>query len=118
MKKNQFETRMTRREFSGTTLAALGGLALTPLGASSAAASAGDEIKVGLVGCGGPTGELEVTYTLSSSNSAFPAFLARAPLGMVFEPAAVRFRHLTRGSGSLFRVLRDKFGWAHTPRRD
>jgi len=34
------------------------------------------------------TGELEVTYTLSSSNSAFPAFLARAPLGMVFEPAA------------------------------
>ncbi len=29
-----------------------------------------------------------MTYTLSSSNSAFPAFLARAPLGMVFEPAA------------------------------
>ena len=34
------------------------------------------------------TGDLEVTYTLSSSNSAFPAFLARAPLGMVFDPAA------------------------------
>jgi peptide/nickel transport system substrate-binding protein len=34
------------------------------------------------------TGDLEVTYTLSSGNSAFPAFLARASLGMVFEPAA------------------------------
>jgi len=34
------------------------------------------------------TGDLEVTYTLSRANSAFPAFLARAPLGMVFEPAA------------------------------
>ncbi len=34
------------------------------------------------------TGDLEVTYTLSRSNSAFPAFLSRAPLGMVFEPAA------------------------------
>ncbi len=34
------------------------------------------------------TGDLEVTYTLSRSNSAFPAFLARAPLGMVFDPAA------------------------------
>lgn len=34
------------------------------------------------------TGELEVTYTLSSGNSAFPAFLARASLGMPFDPAA------------------------------
>lgn len=34
------------------------------------------------------TGPLEVTYTLSQGNSAFPAFLARASLGMVFEPAA------------------------------
>ena len=34
------------------------------------------------------TGDLEVTYTLSQSNSAFPAFLARAQLGFVFEPAA------------------------------
>lgn len=34
------------------------------------------------------TGDLEVTYTLSQGNSAFPAFLARASLGMVFEPAA------------------------------
>ncbi len=33
------------------------------------------------------TGELEVTYTLSASNSAFPAYLSRAPLGMVFEPS-------------------------------
>lgn len=34
------------------------------------------------------TGELEVTYTLSRGNSAFPAALARAPIGMVFDPAA------------------------------
>lgn len=34
------------------------------------------------------TGDLEVTYTLSQPNSAFPAALSRAPLGMVFEPAA------------------------------
>ena len=34
------------------------------------------------------TGDLEVTYTLTQSNSAFPAFLARAQLGFVFEPAA------------------------------
>ena len=34
------------------------------------------------------TGDLEVTYTLSASNSAFPAFLERAPIGMVFDPAA------------------------------
>lgn len=32
------------------------------------------------------TGDLEVTYTLSASNSAFPAFLERAPMGMVFDP--------------------------------
>ncbi|MEC8522499.1 MAG: ABC transporter substrate-binding protein [Actinomycetota bacterium] len=34
------------------------------------------------------TGELEVTYTLSEGGSAFPASLSRAPIGMVFEPAA------------------------------
>ena len=34
------------------------------------------------------TGDLEVTYTLSTANSALPASLARAPVGMVFEPAA------------------------------
>ncbi|MFK8023661.1 MAG: ABC transporter substrate-binding protein [Ilumatobacter sp.] len=34
------------------------------------------------------TGDLEVTYTLSAANSAFPAYLERAPLGMVFDPAA------------------------------
>ncbi|MEZ5379461.1 MAG: ABC transporter substrate-binding protein [Acidimicrobiales bacterium] len=34
------------------------------------------------------TGDLEVTYTLSGSNSAFPSYLSRAPLGMVFDPAA------------------------------
>lgn len=34
------------------------------------------------------TGDLEVTYTLSQANSAFPAFLSRAQIGFVFEPAA------------------------------
>ncbi len=34
------------------------------------------------------TGDLEVTYTLSAANSAFPSYLERAPLGMVFDPAA------------------------------
>ncbi len=34
------------------------------------------------------TGELEVTYTLTEGGSAFPASLSRAPIGMVFEPAA------------------------------
>ena len=34
------------------------------------------------------TGDLEVTYTLSAANSAFPAYLERAALGMIFEPAA------------------------------
>ncbi|MCP3910605.1 MAG: ABC transporter substrate-binding protein [Actinomycetia bacterium] len=32
------------------------------------------------------TGDLEVTYTLSQPHSAFPAFLSRAPIGMVFDP--------------------------------
>ena len=34
------------------------------------------------------TGDLEVTYTLTQSNSALPATLSRAPVGMVFDPAA------------------------------
>ncbi len=34
------------------------------------------------------TGDLEVTYGLSQPNSAFPAYLSRAQLGMVFEPGA------------------------------
>ncbi len=34
------------------------------------------------------TGDLEVTYTLSQANSALPATLSRAPVGMVFDPAA------------------------------
>lgn len=33
------------------------------------------------------------------------------------SPTAVRFRHLTHGPGTFFRTLRDKFGWADTPRR-
>ncbi|HIM84833.1 MAG TPA: ABC transporter substrate-binding protein, partial [Acidimicrobiia bacterium] len=34
------------------------------------------------------TGDLEVTYTLSKTNSTLPSFLTRAPIGMVFEPGA------------------------------
>ncbi len=34
------------------------------------------------------TGDLEVTYTLSATNSAFTSYLAREGLGMVFEPGA------------------------------
>jgi len=34
------------------------------------------------------TGDLEVTFGLNKQNSAFLGFLTRAPLGMVFEPAA------------------------------
>ena len=33
------------------------------------------------------------------------------------SPAPVRFRHLTRGPSSFFEILRDKFGWAVTPRQ-
>ncbi|MDH3301697.1 MAG: ABC transporter substrate-binding protein [Acidimicrobiia bacterium] len=32
--------------------------------------------------------DLTVDYTLSNPNSAFPAYLTRAPIGMVFEPGA------------------------------
>jgi NAD+ kinase len=32
-------------------------------------------------------------------------------------PAPFRFRHLTRGAGSFFEILREKFGWADEPRR-
>ncbi|MDH3293230.1 MAG: ABC transporter substrate-binding protein, partial [Acidimicrobiia bacterium] len=34
------------------------------------------------------TDDLTVVYTLGNPNSAFPSYLTRAPLGMVFEPAA------------------------------
>ncbi len=50
------------------------------------ATSAGQVTASNLIGVEA-TGDLEVTYTLSGSNSAFPAFLSRAPLGMVFEPS-------------------------------
>ena len=49
--------------------------------------SAGVVAASGLVGVEA-TGDLEVTYTLGAANSAFPAYLERAALGMVFEPAA------------------------------
>ena len=47
------------------------------------------------------TGDYEVTWTLSRPNSAFPAYLARAQLGFVFEPGAgPPTRRLQRGSRS------------------
>jgi NAD+ kinase len=36
---------------------------------------------------------------------------------VTLRPAAVRFRQLTRGPGAFFEILREKFGWAHVPRR-
>ena len=49
--------------------------------------SAGQVAASGLTGVEA-TGEYEVTYTLGAPNSAFSAFLERAPIGMVFDPAA------------------------------
>ena len=51
------------------------------------AASAGPVTAANLAGVEA-TGELEVTYTLSQPNSAFPATLARAGVGMPFDPEA------------------------------
>lgn len=58
------------------------------------------------------TGDLEVTYTLSASNSAFPVFLSRAPLGMVFEPTAAAadpdaYNAAPIGTGPFMFVSRD-----------
>jgi peptide/nickel transport system substrate-binding protein len=57
------------------------------------------------------TGDLEVTWTLSQPNSAFPAFLSRAPLGMVFEPGAAAdadaFNEAPVGTGAYMMVSRD-----------
>lgn len=51
-------------------------------------ASASGQIAAAGITAVDATGDLEVTYTLSSPSSAFPAFLSRAPIGMVFEAAA------------------------------
>ena len=48
--------------------------------------SAGQIAASGLAGVEA-TGDLEVTWTLSRSNSAFSAYLSRAQLGMVFDPS-------------------------------
>jgi len=58
------------------------------------------------------TGELEVTYTMVQANSAFPAYLSRAPLGMVFEPVAAAadidaFNENPVGTGPFMFVSRD-----------
>ncbi len=58
------------------------------------------------------TGEYEVTWTLSRSNSAFPAYLARAQLGFVFEPAAAAadldgFNEAPIGTGPFLFEARD-----------
>lgn len=70
----------------GTPLTAQTVADMFPIQQAGAAAS-GQISSAGLVGVEA-TGDLEVTYTLDKSNSAFPAFLARAPIGMVFQPAA------------------------------
>ncbi len=58
------------------------------------------------------TGELEVTYSLSAANSAFPAYLSRAPLGMVFEPSLAAsdpdgYNEAPIGTGPFLFVSRD-----------
>ncbi len=58
------------------------------------------------------TGDMEVTYTLSAGNSAFPSFLSRAYLGMLFEPAAATadpdgFSLAPVGSGAFMIESRD-----------
>ncbi len=75
------------------------------------ATSAGQVASSNLIGVEA-TGELEVTYTLSASNSAFPAFLSRAPLGMVFEPSLAAsdpdaYNEAPIGTGPFLFVSRD-----------
>jgi len=58
------------------------------------------------------TGEFEVTYSLSTTNSAFPAFLSRAALGLVFEPGAAAadpeaFSNAPVGTGPFMMEKRD-----------
>jgi len=57
------------------------------------------------------TGDLEVTWTLSQPSSAFPAYLSRAPLGMVFEAGAAAdaeaFNEAPVGTGAFMMVSRD-----------
>ncbi len=71
---------------NGTELTAQTVADMFPLQQEGAAGS-GSVAAANLVGVEA-TGDLEVTYTLSQANSAFPATLARAPVGMVFDPAA------------------------------
>ncbi len=72
--------------------------------------SAGQIASSNLVGVDA-TGDLEVTYTLSAPNSAFPAFLSRAPLGMVFEPTLAAdldaYNESPIGTGPYLFVSRD-----------
>ncbi|MEL6981820.1 MAG: ABC transporter substrate-binding protein [Actinomycetota bacterium] len=57
------------------------------------------------------TGDLEVTYTLGSGNSTFPAYLERAQLGMVFDPAQgadlEAWNEAPNGTGPFMFVSRD-----------
>ncbi len=57
------------------------------------------------------TGDLEVTYTLSRTNSAFPAYLERAQLGMVFDPRQgadlEAWGQAPNGTGAFMFVSRD-----------
>ncbi|MEM7091502.1 MAG: ABC transporter substrate-binding protein [Actinomycetota bacterium] len=57
------------------------------------------------------TGEYEVTWSLSSPNSAFPAYLSRAQLGFVFEAGAAAdqeaFNENPVGTGPFIMVSRD-----------
>ncbi len=75
------------------------------------ATSAGAISASGLIGVEA-TGDLEITYTLGQANSAFPAYLSRAPIGMVFEPVSAAadidaFNENPIGTGPFVFVSRD-----------
>ena len=57
------------------------------------------------------TGDLEVTWTLGRSNSAFPAYLSRAQIGMVFDPSQgadlEAWNQAPNGTGPFMFVSRD-----------
>lgn len=57
------------------------------------------------------TGDLEVTYTLSQTNAAFPGFLTGATLGMVFDPSQgadlEAWNEAPNGTGPFVFVSRD-----------
>ena len=69
------QNQTTRRQFLKTSTAAVGGVIAAPaiLGTKSSAASPGDEIRVGLVGCGGRGGEAAMNALRGDKNATLTA---------------------------------------------